>query len=259
MFGKLTTLMACGALVAGTMLVGVGSASAASPIGHLDAVNYDSKYNSISANGWAGDPDVGTAPIRVHLYVDGVGAQSVGTGLTRTDVAAVHPSLGTHTGFYGYFVQPPGRGTHTVCAYAINVAAGGNVLIGCKTVVVDWPFGLLGHIDHIGVDPADPSMRIASGWALDPADAQSPTPFDLVRASGPTTAFVWDYLMDQAGAPRPDVDHAYPRNGHNHGFAAHFRASDVDWAATDTICLAQAYWVPGWVGSPTPYCITYAG
>ena len=256
---KALSVITCGILAATAMLVGAGSAAAAIPIGSVDHVSFDDKYQTIYVSGWAGDADAGAHPIQVHVYIDGVGAQAVTTGMSRPDVAAVHPNLGSHTGFFADPVQPPGRGLHNVCVYAINVGAGGNHLLGCRTVQVTLPGALLGHIDRIAVDPGDASKRIATGWVLDPYDAVSPTPFGLVQVSGPTSSTGFYFLSDSAGLPRPDVDHVYPRNGHNHGFSLRFSATDVSWAATARVCLAISYFTPGWFGPPTPYCYTYAG
>lgn len=256
---KVRALLGVGVLVAALSVVGAGTASAANPIGHVDAMNYDIKYNTIDIAGWAGDADHGSRPTRVHVYLDGVGAASIGTDVPRPDVAAVHPGLGPRTGFFTQVAQPRGRGLHQVCVYAINDGPGSNVLLECRIVDVTWPTALLGHLDSIGVDPADATGRIVNGWVLDPYDAQSSTPFALVRSSGPTAGFSFDYLEGSADLSRPDVDRAYPHNGHGHGFSIRFRPADVDWLATDRICLAQRYWVPGWIGGPTTTCITYAG
>lgn len=257
---RLLSVTTCGVLAAATLMFGAGTASAATPIGHVDSVTYDDKYQTIDVAGWAGDADTGTAPVRVHVYVDGRGAQAVSTGMTRNDVAAVHPSLGSHTGFYADPVQPPGRGPHSVCVYAINVGAGVNAALGCRTVTVTRPGALLGHIDRIAVDPGDPTQRIATGWVLDPYDAVSPTGFGLVRASGPSSGAGFPFVTASSDLPRPDVDRVYPGNGHNHGFSVRFDATtDVDWLATDRICLAISYFTPGWFGPSTPYCYTYAG
>lgn len=264
MLKKVARVLICSTLAAVGLTAGAGSAAAANPLGHVDSADYDAKYDTIDIWGWAGDPDAGSAAIRVHVYVDGVGAASVGTRYERDDVAAVYPRLGTHTGFYANPLQPPGRGPHSVCVYAINVGVGGNVLLGCRTVVVTDPLALLGHIDRIATDPADPAMRIASGWVLDPYDAESPTPFALLRLSGPTSGGGWDYLdFLRAGLPRPDVDRAYPHNGHDHGFSVRFAASYVDWAATDAVCLAlddSAFiGTIGSLGTSTPTCFSYRG
>ena len=258
---KTLSLLAYGMLAAAAMLAGGGVASAATPIGHVDQVEYDDKYQTIDVFGWAGDADAGTAPIRVHVYVDGVGAAAVSTGLTRPDVARVYPGLGAQTGFFADPVQPPGRGVHNVCVYAINVGAGGNALLGCQTVEVTRPGALLGHIDKIAVDSSDPTQRIATGWVLDPYDAQSPTEFGVIKTSGPTSGSdSFPFITGVTGLPRPDVDAVYPHNGHNHGFAVRFRpTADVNWLATDRVCLAVSYFTPGWFGPPTPYCYTYAG
>lgn len=259
MLRRMLSALSCGAFAAAAMLAGAGAASAATPIGHVDNVSFDEKYQTIDVEGWAGDADAGRGSIRVHVYVDGKGAGATSTGLARPDVANVHPNLGPNTGFYDYATQAPGRGTHNVCAYAINVGTGSNALLGCRTVQVTLPGALRGHIDSIAVDPSDPSQRIASGWVLDPYDAVSPTPFALVQASGPSTTDGSNYLPVSAGLPRPDVDHVYPGNGHNHGFSERFSTNDVSWGPGARICLAINYFTPGQTGAPTPYCFTYAG
>jgi hypothetical protein len=257
---RIASLLASGMLCAASLLLGAGPASGTAshnPIGHVDSVLYDIKYQAIDVAGWAGDPDAGIAPIRVHVYLDGRGAASVGTGLNRPDVAKAFPALGAHAGFYATPVQPPGRGNHTVCVYAINTGPGGNTPLGCRTVVVPEPGRVIGNIDSISVDPSDSAQRIAKGWVLDPYDAQSPTPFALVQ--NPLSDNVGGTIPGQsAGLARPDVDRVYPRNGHNHGFAIRFWATDVNWAVGDKVCLAVNTWVPGWE-TPTTYCTTYQG
>lgn len=255
---RITSILGCGILTAAGLLLGAGAASGIAghnPIGHVDSVSYDIKYQVIDVSGWAGDPDTGTAPIRVHVYLDGHGAASVGTVMNRQDVAKVYPGLGAHTGFYAMPVQPPGRGIHTVCVYAINAGPGGNTSLGCRTVAVSEPGRLIGNIDSISVDPSDSAQRIARGWVLDPYDAESPTPFALVRNPLSDNFIVSE---GSAGLARPDVDRVYPHNGHNHGFAVNIQVTDVNWAAGDKICLAGNTFVPGWA-TPTTYCITYQG
>ena len=62
---------------------------------------------------------------------------------------------------------PAPAGTSNVCAYAINVAAGNNILLGCRSVTVVGeqgraPFGFLEAVQGVagGVE--------VSGWAIDP-------------------------------------------------------------------------------------------
>jgi hypothetical protein len=99
------------------------------PFGALDDVVY--LGNAVRAFGWANDYDSPTAPVSVHLYLDGV--------FKRALTADGHrPDLGTGS-YRGYDTTvPAGPGTHEVCAWAINVAPAGAVVagnqrIGCRT------------------------------------------------------------------------------------------------------------------------------
>jgi L,D-peptidoglycan transpeptidase YkuD (ErfK/YbiS/YcfS/YnhG family) len=84
--------------------------------------------------GWAVDPDNRSAALRVHVYADGRGLVSIGTGVARPDVARIR-----HAGpKQGYSVDVPlSRGAHTLCTYAINIATGtGNPRLGCRRMTV---------------------------------------------------------------------------------------------------------------------------
>ncbi len=97
---------------------------------------------------------------------------------------------------------------HNICAYAINVGAGSNVLLGCRAVPV--------YIDPFGSLEAtrqNPTGITINGWALDP-DSTSPIRVDVYADGiglGSTTA----------GVTRPDIDAAY-HDGAQHGFTASF-------------------------------------
>ncbi len=102
------------------------------PVGHLDGVAYS---NQVVVWGWAADPKVPTAPVLVHIYVDGVLTTLGPATLPRPDVANVFPAFGAAHGFFVGFTA--GKGTHRVCAFAINSLAGGNnPQLGCGTVTV---------------------------------------------------------------------------------------------------------------------------
>lgn len=104
-----------------------------SPIGALDAVGVGA--GSVTARGWSIDPDTRSAGV-VHLYVDGRAVKGVTAGLYRSDLARAFPLQG---GYHGFAVSVPvARGTHTVCAYGLNVAGtlGGARRLGCRTVTV---------------------------------------------------------------------------------------------------------------------------
>ena len=176
------------------------------PFGSLDAVT--AGPGSISVAGWAIDPDT-TAPIQVHVYVDGKGTAVTADG-ARPDVAAAHPGYGPAHG-YSLTTQAVG-GLHQVCAYGINVGSGGNVLLGCQSVEVSHqPFG---HIDKVEVNG---SQLHVVGWAIYPDATDGAASFNrLVRDTnfglgmrpGPLPANTY----------RPDVGAAFPYYGDHHGF-----------------------------------------
>jgi len=104
------------------------------PIGALDSVVKDTTAGSgIKATGWAIDPDT-SAWISVDLYLDGVAVGRFTANIARDDVALAHPAWGSAHGYS--VIIPASAGTHQLCAYGINQAAGANALLGCRSVVV---------------------------------------------------------------------------------------------------------------------------
>jgi hypothetical protein len=97
------------------------------PIGHLDQVSITA--GGLRVRGWVIDPDT-TAPVGVHLYVDGRMRHAVAASADRPDVGAIHPQYGAAHGFDAIL---PGAKRHTsVCAYGINVGPGSiNSQLGC--------------------------------------------------------------------------------------------------------------------------------
>lgn len=100
-----------------------------SPHGSLDGVQRTG--DGMRVSGWAIDPDVAT-PITVSVYSNGVFVGSMVASTARPDVGAAYPRYGAGHGFSGLVTAQPGR--QTVCAYGINVASGGNALLGCTSV-----------------------------------------------------------------------------------------------------------------------------
>ena len=99
------------------------------PRGNVDAVTVASGRARVQ--GWALDPDT-TAPIDVHIYVDGVGVAVTTASRERGDVGAAFPGMGSAHGFDVSFSVS--RGSHRVCAYAIDDAHTlANPQIGCRT------------------------------------------------------------------------------------------------------------------------------
>ena len=109
------------------------AAAAYNPSGVVDDASVSG--GSVTLTGWAFDPDVPTTPIRVHVYVDGVGRASVAADQSRPDAEAAHPGIGAAHGFTA--TVSLAAGTHSVCAFAINVGTGtGNTLMRCQSVTV---------------------------------------------------------------------------------------------------------------------------
>lgn len=183
--------------------------------------------------------------------------------MTRNDVYRRYPALGHKTGFSFAVPVPGGRGSHTACVYAINRGPGATTRLGCKTFTITLPHKVIGHIDSFTVDPGNPARRIMRGWVLDPYDAVSPTPFGVIWVGGPQMpAPDPSYVYGTTGLPRPDVDAAYPKNGHDHGFSITFDPgpSGLDWVAGSKVCLGiqEPMWPMEGVAATT-YCAVYPG
>ena len=106
----------------------------ASPFGSLDVVQGGS--GTITVAGWAIDPDT-LDPISVRLDVDGADT-SVIADRSRPDVGAAYPAFGPGHGFAGTVAASPG--SHTVCAYGIDVGPGEDKLLGCRAALVIPPY-----------------------------------------------------------------------------------------------------------------------
>lgn len=187
-----------------------------SPVGALDQVS--PAAGGALVRGWALDEDT-YAPASVHVQVDGRPAVALQASRHRADLAAAFgpgagglvPGYGGGRGFEG--VVPMAAGRHTVCAYAIDVAAhlgSSNTALGCREVVV--PDGSpLGRVDAVVPAPGGVVLR---GWAADP--------------DAPTTPLAVHVYRDGAGAAVVRADAARPdllaleggRFGSRHGFAA---------------------------------------
>jgi len=100
------------------------------PIGNLDSVQ--AVAGGIRVTGWAIDPDT-VGPIAVHIYVDAAGT-AYQADKQRNDVAMVYPAYGASHGIDQTIATS--KGTHNVCVYAINNGAGGNVVLGCRSILV---------------------------------------------------------------------------------------------------------------------------
>lgn len=116
---------------------------AADPIGSIDAVS--GKHGSITVNGWAIDPDNGSATVEVHVYLFSSetetdlakavkGINGTYANLDRPDLkgdwgSSVGELYGTLHGFertIDLYNLGVGKGTYYVRIYALNVAGSGN-------------------------------------------------------------------------------------------------------------------------------------
>lgn len=174
-----------------------------SPSGNLDGVDITSP-RTVSVRGWALDRDT-TAPIDVDIYVDGVKAGRFNAAAFRGDIAAAFPAFG---GNHGYAVPLTlTTGSHTVCAYGINVGnIGTNTTLGCKSVFLSSdPFG---SFDAAG---ATRGVLTGNGWAIDP-DSVNPIGVH-VYVDGVFRVAV------TANTTRTDVGAVFPFFGSSHGYA----------------------------------------
>lgn len=174
------------------------------PVGAIDAVT--SASGSVELRGWALDPDT-AQPIEVHAYVDGVGVPLI-ADRARTDLAAHYPAHGVRHGFADTLTVPVDA--RTLCLYAINVGAGANTPLGCRSVMTPSPTDAgrapLGRLDSFTVTGTAATIE---GWALDPDTAAAARIHVYVGAVGR------EYIADR---PRGDIAEAYPPYGAVHGF-----------------------------------------
>ncbi|MCU0311904.1 MAG: hypothetical protein MUE36_13285 [Acidimicrobiales bacterium] len=178
---------------------------AGDPFGNLELAAAGPRQ--IRVVGWMIDPD-STAPIDVHVYVNGAFAGLGVADRNRPDVGAAYPGFGPVHGFD--VVVPAAAGLQTVQVYAINVGPGTtNPLIGTRSVFVGGnPFG-----NFEAVRDSSGAFRV-SGWVIDP-DTAGPVELHVYANGGGVGRAVAD-------RDRPDVGIAYPLYGAAHGFDATF-------------------------------------
>jgi hypothetical protein len=133
-----------------TVGVGTPAVGESDPIGSLEVTGAPAK-GQLRVKGWALDPDAPTEALSINVVVGGrEGQKGVETyelgqiaNLPRTDVAASHKLAGPNHGFDSRLVTIK-SGPEPVCVYALNVALGGNRLLGCKTTTIPVALTLSG-------------------------------------------------------------------------------------------------------------------
>jgi SpoIID/LytB domain protein len=203
------------------------------PVGNLEAAA--GRASDVTVTGWALDPET-SAPIDVHVYVDGAHAATLTAGGSRPDVGAAFPGSGNLHGFSGTVPASPGE--HEVCAYAINVLQGSsNPSLGCRPVDV----GVLptGRLEAVTATAFETHVV---GWAFD-ADTTDPIDVHLYVDGRFAKAVTAD-------TSRPDVGAAFPAAGAAHGIDTTF----VLPAGKHTVC-AFGINVLGAQGNPRLSCM----
>jgi hypothetical protein len=107
------------------------------PVGIVDAVV--PVAGGVQVAGWSFDPNDRDFPIDTHIYLGQPGAAREGTnlGATNVDRPDVNATQGT-TGTHGFWteIHTGLRGDVEVCVAAINIGAGDNEWLSCRTVNV---------------------------------------------------------------------------------------------------------------------------
>jgi hypothetical protein len=100
-----------------------------SPFGRIDSVTVQGSRAVVT--GWAFDFSSAAQAIGVTVNRNGRQVASSRTTLLRADVNRAWSVTGTH-GFS--YTVPLVAGTNQLCAYGLNIGAGANALLGCRTV-----------------------------------------------------------------------------------------------------------------------------
>jgi hypothetical protein len=188
----------------GCRTVAVGKIDLAQPRGSLDVVGMEGL--DVSVQGWTFDADT-TAPIPVHVYVDGTMAGQIWADRSRPDIAQAFPGSGAAHGYAVNLRLPPGA--HTVCTYGINDnLTGPHTLLGCRGVDVPVPH-LAAPSGSFDFAVAFLQLIVVGGWAADP-DSGAPIPVH-VYVDGAFHSLTAD-------TPRPDVAAVLPSFGAQRGF-----------------------------------------
>jgi Domain of unknown function (DUF1906) len=133
-----------------TVGVGTPPVGESDPIGSLELTGAPAK-GQVRIKGWTLDPDAPTETLSVNVVVGGrEGQKGVETyelgqiaDQERTDVAASHKLAGPNHGFDTTLTTIK-SGPEPVCVYAVNVALGGNRLLGCRTTTIPVALTLSG-------------------------------------------------------------------------------------------------------------------
>ena len=102
------------------------------PVGVVDDISSAYKGH-LSVRGWAFEWNY--SPMTVHVYDNGRILAVLPVNGYRSDVTAAYPGTRPENGF-NLLKFDMAKGVHQICVYAINVPAGNNPNLGCRTVTV---------------------------------------------------------------------------------------------------------------------------
>ncbi|HTR75760.1 MAG TPA: DUF1906 domain-containing protein [Solirubrobacterales bacterium] len=133
-----------------TVGVGTPPVGESDPVGKLELTGAPGA-GQVRVKGWAFDPDAPTETLAIDVYVGGregqKGVERYELGaianLARPDVAATHTTAGPNHGFDARLVTVK-SGPEPICVYAVNLALGGNRLLGCRTTTIPVAITLSG-------------------------------------------------------------------------------------------------------------------
>jgi hypothetical protein len=199
------------------------------PFGAFDPLeNYGP--DTFTVRGWAIDPNT-TAPIDVHVYLDGARVAILTANGLRADAGAANPGFGDNHGYSVQIPLTPGV-PHTICTYGINAGS-----VGTNTLIACHPFGasLSNPVGALAVQPNGSTVvqvpatvgRVrVRGWVIDPNTAVAIS--YRVYVDGVQRG---DFVTD---LHRADIDTAMP--GFASGAHAFDRTIDVGYG-THSVCI----------------------
>jgi hypothetical protein len=178
------------------------------PVGSADVMGQ--VLDQVEVAGWAFDPNT-TDPINVDIYDNAVGSRFTASD-SRTDIGAAFPGAGDNHGFDVTTPEDIGT-THKICAYGINIGAGGNQSFGCKTITMqdigeytDSTWDVVGMIE--GADRVPDGIHVRGFVFADPGPSAQASYFLTTGPPAPSA-----YLNDHLKVARPDVHEALDEPG----------------------------------------------
>ncbi|HST50331.1 hypothetical protein [Jatrophihabitans sp.] len=197
------------------LLMPGGKIASDDPFGGVSSWSLHGRY--LTVTGWALDPNALSSELRIFFYVNGKPFTYVQTTLPRGDINAHFHASGNH----GYSkTLMLANGTNNVCAYAINVGAGNNTKLGCRTVALDGsPIGGISSVTQKG------NLATFTGWSFD-YDAPDTGLTVVANVNGRYAGSVGSTVS------RPDINAAMHGTG-PHGYLLKVRVP----AGASTVCL----------------------